>query len=93
MVVTSGAGRCTGPSCTGPGGVHVYTADAVLLGRILVPEQAANFTWGDADLKTLFITSASEGLSEKDLENQPDAGKVMAIEVDVPGLPENQARI
>lgn len=44
--------------CTGPGGVHVYDGDAVLLGRILVPEQAANFTWGDPDMKTLFITAS-----------------------------------
>ena len=49
--------------------------------------------FGGPDLKTLFITSASERLSEKELENQPDAGKVMAIEVDVPGLPEHQARL
>lgn len=45
--------------CTGPGGIHVYNADAVLLGRILVPQQAANFTWGDPDLKALFITAST----------------------------------
>ncbi|MDJ0780356.1 MAG: SMP-30/gluconolactonase/LRE family protein [Desulfosarcinaceae bacterium] len=45
--------------CTGPGGVHVYDADATLLGRIRVSEQAANFTWGDPDLKTLYITAST----------------------------------
>lgn len=44
--------------CTGPGGVHVYDGDAVLLGRIRVPEQAANFAWGGLDMKTLFITAS-----------------------------------
>ena len=44
--------------CTGPGGVHVYDGGGVLLGRILVPEQAANFAWGGPDLKTLFITAS-----------------------------------
>lgn len=45
--------------CTGPGGVHIYDADAKLLGRILIPEQAANFAWGDSDLKTLYITAST----------------------------------
>jgi len=49
--------------------------------------------FGGPDLKTLFITSASEGLSEKDLEKQPDAGMVMAMELDIAGLPEHRARV
>ena len=44
--------------CTGPGGVHVFDQEAELLGRILVPQQAANFTWGDADLCSLYITAS-----------------------------------
>lgn len=47
--------------CTGPGGIHVFDRDARLLGVIRVPEVAANFTFGGADLRTLFIT-ASQGL-------------------------------
>ena len=44
--------------CTGPGGVHVFDQTAHLLGRILVPQQAANFTWGDPDLRSLYITAS-----------------------------------
>jgi gluconolactonase len=44
--------------CTGPGGVYVFDQKATLLGRILVPKQAANFTWGDADLRSLYITAS-----------------------------------
>ena len=44
--------------CTGPGGVYVFDQEATLLGRILVPQQAANFTWGDADLCSLYITAS-----------------------------------
>jgi len=44
--------------CTGPGGVWVYDQKAELLGRILVPRQAANFTWGDADMCSLYITAS-----------------------------------
>ena len=47
--------------------------------------------FGGADLKTLFITSATDGLSEKELKNQPDAGKIMVFDLDVKGLPEHRA--
>ncbi|MCL4249542.1 MAG: SMP-30/gluconolactonase/LRE family protein [Anaerolineae bacterium] len=43
--------------CCAQGGVHVFLQDGTCLGRILVPEQAANFIWGDADLKSLYITA------------------------------------
>lgn len=49
--------------------------------------------FGGDDLKTLFITSASEKLEPEQLEREPDAGRVLAIEVDVPGLPEHRVRL
>lgn len=45
--------------CTGPGGIFVYAPDATCLGVIHVPEVTANFTWGDEDLKTLYITAST----------------------------------
>jgi len=51
-----GAGRVY---CTGPGGVHVFAPDATPLGVIRMPEVCANFTWGDADLKTLYLTAST----------------------------------
>ena len=45
--------------CTGPGGIHIYAPDATALGVIQVPEVAANFTWGDDDLKSLYITAST----------------------------------
>lgn len=44
-------------SC-GPGGIHVFAADATCLGVIRVPEYTANFCWGDDDLRSLFITAS-----------------------------------
>lgn len=44
---------------TGPGGIHVFSADATCLGVILVPEGTANFAFGDDDLKSLFITAST----------------------------------
>jgi gluconolactonase len=45
--------------CCGPGGIHVFDANAKCLGVIRVPEYTANFNWGDADLKSLFITAST----------------------------------
>ncbi len=54
--------------CTGPGGILAYAVggDAVggdaagrLVGRIRVPEQAANFCWGGPGLRTLFIAAST----------------------------------
>ena len=59
--------------CCGPGGIHVFAPDATCLGVILVPEYTANFAWGDADWKSLFITAATS---------------VYRIRVQVPGTPQ-----
>lgn len=45
--------------CTGPGGIHVFNADATCLGVILLPEKTANFNWGEDDMRTLFTTSST----------------------------------
>ncbi len=43
---------------TGPGGIHVFDIDKTDLGVIEVPEHIANFTWGDDDLRTLYVTAS-----------------------------------
>ena len=42
---------------TGSGGVHVIAPDGKLLGRLRVPEHCSNMAWGDADWKSLYITT------------------------------------
>jgi sugar lactone lactonase YvrE len=44
--------------------------------------------FGGPDLKTLFITSASQGMSAEHLAANPLEGAVMMVELDVAGLPE-----
>ncbi|MBI3850197.1 MAG: SMP-30/gluconolactonase/LRE family protein [Verrucomicrobia bacterium] len=58
--------------CCGPGGINVFTPDAVCLGVIRVPEYTANFAWGDADFRSLFITASKS---------------VYRIRTKIPGLP------
>jgi gluconolactonase len=45
-------------SC-GPGGIHIFDPPGTCLGVIKVPEPAANFDWGDADKRSLFITAST----------------------------------
>jgi len=43
--------------------------------------------FGGADLRTLYVTTAREGRPPEELAAQPLAGCVLALAVDVPGLP------
>jgi len=45
--------------CCGPGGTHVFSPDAACLGVIRMPEYAANFCFGDDDLRSLYVTAAT----------------------------------
>ncbi|CAN7276028.1 SMP-30/gluconolactonase/LRE family protein [Mesorhizobium amorphae] len=45
--------------CTGPGGIHVFDASGDLLGVIRTPECCANFTFGDEDLRSLYIAAST----------------------------------
>lgn len=58
--------------CTGPGGIWVVAPTGEVLGRILVPEVAANVGWGDADWSTLYITASTS---------------LYRVRVNVPGIP------
>jgi gluconolactonase len=45
--------------CCGPGGLHLFSPEARALGVINVPEPVANLTWGDEDLRTIFLTASA----------------------------------
>jgi gluconolactonase len=42
---------------TGPGGLWVYAPTGRLIGKVSIPEGAANLAWGGPDWRTLFITA------------------------------------
>lgn len=46
-------------------------------------------TFGGADLRTLYVTSATAGLTQEELRRQPDAGGLFAIRTDAVGRPAN----
>jgi gluconolactonase len=58
--------------CTGSGGIWVFEPDGSHIGTIRLPEKAVNFTFGDDDLRTLFVTAVTS---------------VYTLRVKTPGLP------
>ncbi len=58
--------------CTGPGGIWAFAPDGKHLGIIRFPEQAVNFAFGGADLRTLFCCAHTS---------------VYTLRVKVPGQP------
>ncbi|HEX6720340.1 MAG TPA: SMP-30/gluconolactonase/LRE family protein, partial [Burkholderiaceae bacterium] len=64
------------------------SGDARELQRIELPvSQVTNVAFGGPDLRTLFISSARVGLSAAQLEAEPLAGGLFALELQTPGLP------
>ena len=73
----------------GAGAVARFAPDGKLDRRIEVPvSRPTSVMLGGDDLRTLFISTASRTLSEEQLKAQPLAGAMLAVRVDVPGLPE-----
>lgn len=44
---------------TAPGGLWVYAPDGRLIGKVAIPELAANLHWGGKDWRTLFVCASS----------------------------------
>lgn len=67
-----------------------YTPDGKIDRVIKMPvSHPTSCCFGGSDLKTLFITSAKRDVSESELKNQPLAGALFAMEMDVPGIAES----
>lgn len=61
-----------------------------LLREVPLPVRCATMPcFGGPDLKTIYITTARENRPKIELMEQPFAGCVLALDVDVPGLPVN----
>ena len=66
-----------------------YAPDGLIDREVMVPaSQVTCPAFGGADLKTLFLTSASKNLSAAELANEPHAGSVFSLRVDVAGQAE-----
>ncbi len=45
--------------CTAPGGLWVYNPNGRLIGKVSIPELAANLHWGGADWRTLYVCAST----------------------------------
>jgi L-arabinonolactonase len=69
-------------------GISRFATDGTLDRRLELPVQRpTSVIFGGDDLRTLFITTASRRLTPEQLMAQPLAGAVLAVRLDVPGLP------
>jgi sugar lactone lactonase YvrE len=71
-----------------------YSPAGTLIGRVRFP--AANITkvaFGGPGLRTLYATSARQGLSGQELAAQPEAGDLFAAQVGVAGIASPQVRM
>ena len=67
-----------------------FSPEGQVVREVELPVRCATMPcFGGADLKTLYITTARENRPAAELAEQPFAGCVLALEVDVPGLPVN----
>jgi sugar lactone lactonase YvrE len=75
-------------SLFGGWGVRCYSPQGRLLRTLALPvAQCTKVAFGGADLRTLYITTASIGLTDEQCARQPLAGGLFRTRVDVPGLP------
>jgi sugar lactone lactonase YvrE len=71
----------------GAGEVVRHAADGRVIDRLAVPaRQTSCVAVGGTDRKTLFVTSAREGMSEAALAADPQAGNLFLFESEVAGL-------
>lgn len=71
-------------------GVACYSPQGNLLRTVHLPvAQCTKVAFGGKDLRTLYITTASSGLSAEDHARQPLAGGLFRVRVDTPGMPQN----
>ena len=72
----------------GEGVVVRWTPDGTIDRIVEVPApNVTGITIGGPDLRTLFVGTARENLSEEDLAAKPGSGDIFALPLDVPGLP------
>ena len=80
---------CIWSGLYGGWGINRYSADGRKLSKLPMP--VANVTkaaFGGKDLRTLYVTTAWKGLSDKERSQQSLAGGLFRVRVDVAGLPQ-----
>jgi sugar lactone lactonase YvrE len=70
-----------------------HAPDGRITRTIMLPcSQITSCAFGGPTLTTMFITTAADGLSPQQLEREPLAGGLFALDLDIAGVPANQFR-
>jgi xylono-1,5-lactonase len=85
---------CVWIALYGGWGVHRYSPRGELLQTIDLPVAACTkVAFGGADLRTMFITTSWKNLNDSERAQQPLAGGLFRVRVDVPGLPQREVAL
>ncbi len=77
---------CLWSAAFGAGQLIRFTPDGKVDRRIQMPvSRPTSCSFGGSDLRTLFVTSATHGLSAAERQKEPLAGGVFALDVGVAG--------
>lgn len=68
--------------------VRLNMAGEILETVALPATRPTMISFGGADIRTAYVTTARTGLDADALADQPDAGSIFQFRVDVPGIPE-----
>lgn len=91
--MTTDAEGCLWIAHWGAGKVTRHDAHGKVLHTIALPcSQVTSCAFGGAGLTSLYITTAAVGLSQQQLEQEPLAGGLFAVEMDIAGVPANLFR-
>lgn len=71
-----------------------YSPQGELLETVEFPvSNVTKIAFGGDDLRTVYATTARQGVKPELMHKQPDAGALFAFEVDVPGLPAHRVEL
>jgi sugar lactone lactonase YvrE len=74
--------------------VRRYSPAGALLETVRFPvSNVTKIAFGGADLRTVYATTARQGIRPDAFVKQPDAGALFSFEVDVPGVPANRVAL
>jgi sugar lactone lactonase YvrE len=71
--------------------VAQYSVEGAFMSEVKLPTDHITCpAFGGADMRSLFITSAREGLTSQQLSRQPEAGSVFVVQSEFVGQKEHQ---
>lgn len=102
--IAKGEGFPDGPTVDSEGCVWIslywgwearrYSPEGKLIERVGFPvSNITKIAFGGQDLRTVYATTARQGIKPEAMDKQQEAGALFAFEVDVPGLPSPRASL